>query len=179
MLGNNNCIVKSLIPFSMSYFELFTVIYCFCQLWSKCVSILSRNQYCTVSIISEQPSYSWIPQVVCSKTIKSTILIYVYMQRNIMWNMMQMMSNNSQCDVKTIKFQMLFRCEGISKEAHTFSLFWGLKWRLFVVWLLVRPHFPLIHRSWPSFPFTEAGPLSHQRAAQDSVGEIEENSKGS
>ena len=77
--------------------------------------------------------YSGIPHVLCSKTIKSAILIDVFATKRHV-KMMRMTSNNSQCDVKTIKmFQMLLRCEGISKEAHTFSRFWGLKWRPFVV----------------------------------------------
>ena len=46
ILGNNIYKVKSLIPFSISYIDLLNVIYCFCQLWSKCIAFLSRNQYC-------------------------------------------------------------------------------------------------------------------------------------
>ena len=45
MLGNNYYTVKSLIPFSISYFELLNVTYCFCQLWSKYVAYLFRNIY--------------------------------------------------------------------------------------------------------------------------------------
>ena len=45
MLSSNNYKVKSLIPVAISYFELLNVIYCLCQLWSKCVAFLSRNYY--------------------------------------------------------------------------------------------------------------------------------------
>ena len=46
ILGNDYYKVKSLMPFSISYFELLNVSYCFIKLWSKCVVYLSKNQHC-------------------------------------------------------------------------------------------------------------------------------------
>ena len=97
--------------------------------------------------------YRWIPML-CAVKRSNRPFWSMFLQRNGTWNMMRMTSNNSQSDIKTIKMiQLLLRCEGISKEAHTFSRFLG--------WNGV--HLSFSYLSNHTFLlFLEVDPLSHR-----------------